>query len=115
MPNWNFVAIAGHAGRAADIRFTPSGAKVASFGLAVNEKFKEQERTHWFDVVAFGKTADIVEERVVKGSGVMVIGKLQTQEWEDKEGKKRKKVGVMAQMVMTDPPKQQADEEQAPF
>jgi len=67
---------------------------LAKFSIATNESYKNQkgERvtdTQWHNVVAWGKTAEIVESYVTKGKEVAVEGKLTTRSWDDKDGNKR--------------------------
>ena len=70
------------------------GKKLAKFSIATNESYKNQQGervtdTQWHNVVAWGKTAEIIEEYVTKGKEVAVEGKLTTRSYDDKEGNKR--------------------------
>ena len=71
-----------------------SGKKLAKFSIATNETYKNQQGervtdTQWHNVVAWGKTAEIIEEYVTKVKEVAVEGKLTSRSYDDKEGNKR--------------------------
>lgn len=90
----NKVQLIGNLGNDPEIVTLESGRKLAKFSIATNDSYKNNkgERvtdTQWHNVVAWGKTADIVEQYVAKGKEVAVEGKLTTRSWEDKEGQKR--------------------------
>lgn len=93
MPNLNKVTLIGHLGRDPEIRFLPSGDKVANFSLATTEKWnkgsEKQERTEWHKVAVFGKPAEIVESYLKKGDPVYIEGSIRYEEWNDKDGNKR--------------------------
>lgn len=90
----NKVVLVGHLGGDPESRYTPSGAAVANFNLATNESWRDsngdiQDKTEWHRCVMFGKSAELAGELLKKGQLVYVEGKLQTRNWEDKEGNKR--------------------------
>jgi single-strand DNA-binding protein len=97
----NKVILLGNVGKDPDIRSTPGGAIVASFGLATSDRFQDQQgnwqdRTEWHNLVAFKRNAEIIRDYVKKGSKLYVEGKLQTRSWDDKEsGQKRYKTEVV--------------------
>jgi single-strand DNA-binding protein len=81
----------GNLGADPEVRNTPSGAQVANFRVACTENWKDasgqrQERTEWVTIVAWKGLADIAQKYLRKGSKVYVEGKLQTRQWEDKNG-----------------------------
>lgn len=86
----NKVILIGNLGRDPEIRYTPSGAAVASVTLATSEGWKDkvtgenQERTEWHRVVFYQRLAEIVGEYLRKGSKVFVEGRLRTSKWQDK-------------------------------
>jgi single-strand DNA-binding protein len=85
-----------------ELRRTPNNNSVTSFTLAVNRSFTrqgEQPQTDFIDIVAWGKTAEFVSRYFVKGQQVAVAGRIQTRNWEDKQGNKRKSVEVVAEEV----------------
>jgi len=87
----NKVMLIGNLGADPEVRNTPSGAQVANFRVACTENWKDasgqrQERTEWVTIVAWKGLADIAQKYLRKGSKVYVEGKLQTRQWEDKNG-----------------------------
>lgn len=90
------ITIFGNLGKDVEQRFTPDGNAIATFSVAVSEKYGDKETTEWFSCVAFKKTAEIAGQYLRKGSQVIVIGRLRTSSWDDKEtGAKRYKTEVM--------------------
>lgn len=99
----NHIVIMGRLARDPDLRRTQTGTPVASFRLAVERDFKDKasgERiTDWIDVTAWSYTAEFVSKYFTKGRMAVVSGRLQTQEWTDRDGNKRRSVGVVADSV----------------
>ena len=100
----NKCMIIGNLGRDPEMRYTPSGQAVTQFTVAVNRNFKGtngdwQEETEWFRVVAWGPLAERTAEYLRKGRKVYVEGRLQTRQWEDREGQKRSTTELVAQTV----------------
>ena len=100
----NKVILVGRLGQNPDLKHTPSGAAVANFSVATNESWtdkqgQKQERTEWHRVVVWGKLAEIAGQYLEKGRQVYVEGKLQTREWQDKEGQRRWTTEVQAQSL----------------
>ncbi|MGA3373184.1 MAG: single-stranded DNA-binding protein [Terracidiphilus sp.] len=90
----NKVFLLGNVGKDPEIRSTPSGTMVASFGLATSERQKDasgnwSDRTEWHNVIAYAKLAEIVRDYVKKGSKLFIEGRLNTRNWDDKETKKK--------------------------
>ncbi len=90
----NKVQLIGNLGNDPEIVTLESGKKLAKFSIATNETYKNQQGervtdTQWHNVVAWGKTADIIETYVTKGKEVAVEGKLTHRSYDDKEGNKR--------------------------
>ena len=90
----NTVQLIGYVGNAPEIITLESGRKLAKFSIATNESYKNTKGekitdTQWHNVVAWGKTADLVETYVPKGKEIGVEGKLTSRSYEDKEGIKR--------------------------
>ena len=100
----NKVMIIGNLGADPEVRYTQSGAAVGNFNVATNEVWTDksgarQERTEWHRVVVFGKQAENCGKYLSKGRQVYVEGRLQTREWEDRDGNKRTTTEVIAQTV----------------
>ncbi|MCH2490248.1 MAG: single-stranded DNA-binding protein [Flavobacteriales bacterium] len=90
----NKVQLIGNLGNDPEIINLDSGKKLAKFSVATNDSYKNQQGeritdTQWHNVVAWGKTADIIETYVTKGKEVAIEGKLTSRSYEDKEGEKR--------------------------
>ncbi len=101
----NSVELTGNLTRDPELRFTPNGAPVANFGLAVNRRWQNRQTNEWeeqtsfFDVVCWRDLAENVAESLTKGARVMVVGRLEQRSWETQEGDKRSKVEVVADEV----------------
>lgn len=97
----NHAVIMGRLTRAPELRRTPDGTAVTSFTLAVNRTYGKEDRQQvdFIDIVAWRKTAEFVEKWFHKGMQVAVSGRIQTRNWEDKQGNKRKSVEVIADEV----------------
>ena len=94
MGSVNKVILVGNLGRDAELRYTPGGAAVATLNMATTEVWNDksgqrQEKTEWHRVVLWGKTAESLSEYLTKGKQIDVEGKLQTRQWDDKDGNKR--------------------------
>lgn len=101
MSSLNKAMLIGRLGQDPEVRYTQSNTAVANFSLATNERFKDrngefQERTEWHRIVAWGRTAEICQEYLKKGSLVYIEGPIQTREWEDKDGQKKYTTEVKA-------------------
>ena len=99
----NKVVLVGHLGGDPETRFTPSGTAVANFNIATNESWKDAngellDKTEWHRCVMFGKSAELAGELLKKGQLVYMEGKLQTRNWEDKDGIKRYTTEVVCDM-----------------
>ena len=91
----NKVILVGNLGKDPEGRFTPQGTAVTNLSVATNESWKNQngelqDRTEWHRVVMYGKMAETANEYMHKGQMVYIEGRLQTNEWEDKNQNKRK-------------------------
>ncbi|WP_448588514.1 single-stranded DNA-binding protein [Thermocrinis sp.] len=99
----NKVIIIGNLVRDPTINYLPSGAQVAEFSIAYNVRFRVNEewrdKTHFFDVRAYGKLAEGLGTRLSKGYTVVIEGRLSQDRWTDKEGKNQSKVRIIAESV----------------
>jgi single-strand DNA-binding protein len=94
MGSVNKVILVGNLGRDAELRYTPGGAAVATLNMATTETWTDkggqrQEKTEWHRVVFWGKVAESLTEYLTKGKQVYVEGRLETRQWNDKDGNKR--------------------------
>jgi single-strand DNA-binding protein len=100
----NKVMITGNLTRDPELRSTPSGTSILSFGVAVNDRRKNQQTGEWedrpnyIDCTVFGARADALSRFLAKGSKVAIEGKLQWHSWE-KDGQKRSKIDVVVDEV----------------
>ena len=97
----NKVMLIGRLGADPEIRYTPSGAEVATFRMATSESWtnkngEKEERTEWHRIVAWRNLAKICGEYLSKGKLVYIEGKIRTRAWEDKEGNKRSTTEIEA-------------------
>jgi len=100
---FNKIIVQGNLTRNPELRFTPSGTPVCSFGLAVNRRYKQgnevKEEVTFIDVVIYGKQAEHCAQYLTKGSSVLVEGRLIQRRWETEDHQKRSKHEITAQGV----------------
>ena len=104
MAGVNKVILVGNLGGDPEIRYTPSGAAVANFTIATSENWKDkdgqkQEKTEWHKIVVFAKLAEICGEYLHKGKQVYIEGRIQTRQWEDRDGNKRYTTEIVANQM----------------
>lgn len=98
--SFNKVMLLGNVTRDPELKYTPTGKAVVSFGLAMNSRYLDRQSNEWkdkaefIDVVFWEKKAEMVSEKILKGDKVYVEGSLQTRSWEDKNGTKHYKTEV---------------------
>lgn len=96
----NKVILIGNLGGAPEVRYTQTGTAVATFTLATSESWvkdgKKEEKTEWHKIVAWARLGEICGEYLTKGSRVYIEGKIQTRQWEDKDGNKRYTTEIIA-------------------
>lgn len=100
----NKVELLGRVGRDPEVRYMPDGKAVASLRLATSESWKDkngdwQEKTEWHSVTSFGKLAEVIGEHVTKGRELYVVGKIQTRQWQDKDGNDRYTTEIVASEI----------------
>ncbi len=99
--SFNQVIIMGNLTRDPELRTIPSGQSVCSFSIAVNRSWtgqdgQTQESTDFFDIVAWAKLGELVNQYLKKGRKCLVVGRLQTRSWEAQDGSKRKSTEIVA-------------------
>ncbi len=103
MASFNKVLLLGNLTRDPEVRQTPSGTVMSTFGLATNRRYRQddawQEEVCYVDVVAFGRLAETVGVYLKKGSLTMVEGRLHWRNWETEDGQRRSKLDVVANNV----------------
>lgn len=100
----NKVILVGNLGKDPELRYTPSGAAVATFSLATTERYKDrdgnrQEKTEWHNVVAWRQLAEICGKFLHKGKQVYIEGKIQTRSYDDRDGNKRYITEIVADQM----------------
>jgi len=99
---FNKVILVGNLTRDLELRYAPSGTAIGSTGIAVNRKFKssngeQRDETMFIDITFFGRTAEIANQYLRKGSKVLVEGRLKLDSWEDQNGGKRSKHTIVVE------------------
>ncbi len=102
MAGVNKVILIGRLGNDPEVRYFSDGTAVANFSIATSDEWKDKdsgekrERTEWHRIVAFRRLGEICGEYLSKGRQVYIEGKLQTREWEDRDGNKRYTTEIVA-------------------
>ena len=104
MASVNKAILVGNLGSDPEVRYLPSGQPVANFNIATTEKWSGKdgtpgEKTEWHRIVVFGKLAELCKEYLKKGRQVYIEGRLQTREWQNKEGQKQRTTEIIANAV----------------
>ena len=115
----NSVYLEGNLGRDPEVRYLPSGTGMANFSIAVSRRYQKngewQTETSWVNLVAFGKTAENIGKLLTKGDRIVINGRLQSNEWEDKEtGKKRSMLKVLVDNFSKIPKAEKKEASHAP-
>lgn len=97
----NLFQCIGRLGKDVEVRYAASGSAIASFSVALGEKYKSKsgeqvEKTEWVNITAFGKLAEICEKYLVKGSQVYISGRMQTDKYTDKQGVEKYSTKIIA-------------------
>lgn len=105
MGSVNRVFLVGNLGRDAEQRHTAGGTAVSNFSLATTDTWTDkssgqrQERTEWHRVVVWGRQSETLQQYLTKGKQICVEGRLQTREWNDRDGNKRYTTEVVADRI----------------
>jgi single-strand DNA-binding protein len=103
MASLNKIFLLGNLTRDPELRYTPNGTAVSTFGLAVNRRYgqgdERKDEVCFVDIVAFGRQAEITGEYLRKGRMALIEGRLRWRSWESQDGQKRSKHEVVADMV----------------
>ncbi len=100
----NRVILVGRLGRDPETRYTSAGQAVCNFSLATDESFKDrsgerQKRTEWHKIVLWGKQAEIAQQYLKKGMLVYIEGRIQSRQWDDRDGNKRTTVEIVGNLM----------------
>ncbi|MBW2176788.1 MAG: single-stranded DNA-binding protein [Deltaproteobacteria bacterium] len=102
MAGINKAILIGNLGRDPEVRYTPDGTAVANFSIATSDQWKDKntgekrEKTEWHRIVAFRRLGEVCGEYLSKGRQVYIEGRIQTRDWEDKDGVKRYTTEIVA-------------------
>ena len=91
----NSVNLIGRITKELDSKITKSGTTVCNFSIACNEKYNNEEKTHFFNCVSFGKTAEFIDQYCKKGGRIAINGKLAQRRWETQDGQKRSTLEIV--------------------
>ena len=99
--DFNQAIIMGNLTRDPELRTTPSGQSVATFAVATNRSWNDpsgerKDSVEYHDVVAWGKLGELVSNYLSKGRKVLVVGRLQTRNWEGQDGAKKQRTEIVA-------------------
>ena len=106
MASVNKVILIGNLGRDVELRYTSGGQAVASLNMATTEVWNDkssgqrQEKTEWHRVVLWGKTAESLAPYLLKGKQLYVEGRLQTRQWDDRDGNKRETTEIRTDRIV---------------
>jgi len=118
MASFNKVILLGNLTRDPELRYTPNGTPVATFGLAVNRRSgqgdERREEVCFVDIVTFGREAETASEFLSKGRAALIEGRLQWRSWEGQDGQKRSKHEVVAERIQFMPRAREEGMERTP-
>ncbi len=106
--NLNKVFLIGNLTRDPELKTLPSGSSVVSFAIATNRVWKDkagakQQDTQFHNIVSFGKQAEVIKQYMVKGSMILVEGRIQTRSWDGPDGAKKYMTEIIAEAVQFGP------------
>lgn len=109
--NLNKVLLMGNLTKDPELKTLPSGSSVASFGIATNRVWKnqqgeKQEEVQFHNIVVFGKQAETASQYLKKGASAFIEGRLQTRSWDAQDGTKKSKTEIVAERVQFGPRRQ---------
>lgn len=112
--SWNSVELMGNLTRDPELRYTPNGAAVCTFGLATNRTYtqdgEKKEEVDFHNLVAWNKLAELCNQLLKKGTKVFISGRLQYREWEGQDGVKRRNAEIVVGDMIVLTPKQTPEE-----
>ena len=105
MASLNRATLIGNLGKDPEIKTTPSGLQIANFSLATTDSVKKgdewENKTEWHNITCFGKTAEFAGKYLQKGTTAYIEGRIKTDSWDDENGVKKYKTGIIADKVMS--------------
>ncbi|MBI2330270.1 single-stranded DNA-binding protein [Candidatus Daviesbacteria bacterium] len=107
--SWNRVELIGNLTRDPELRYTPNGAAVATFGMATNRTYvtegERKEEVDFHKLVAWNKLAELCNQLLKKGMRVFISGRLQTRSWEAQDGTQRQTTEIVVEDMIILTPK----------
>lgn len=107
--SWNRIELIGNLTRDPELRYTPNGAAVATFGVATNRTYvtegEKREEVDFHKVVAWNKLGELCNQLLKKGSRVFISGRLQYRDWEGQDGQKRRDAEIVLEDMILITPK----------
>ena len=102
MANFNRVILAGNLTRDPQLSYTPSNTAVCEFGMATNRRWRDKDGNNkdevcFVDLIAYGRTAEVINQYMSKGRPILVEGRLRFRQWTNKEGQNRSKLDVFVE------------------
>ena len=102
MANFNRVILAGNLTRDPQLSYTPSNTAVCEFGMAINRRRRDRDGNNkdevcFVDLIAYGRTAEVINQYMSKGRPILVEGRLRFRQWTNKEGQNRSKLDVFVE------------------
>jgi len=105
MASLNRATLIGNLGKDPEVKTAPSGLQIANFSLATTDSVKKgdewENKTEWHNITCFGKTAEFAGKYLQKGNTAYIEGRIKTESWEDENGVKKYKTGIIADKVMS--------------
>ena len=95
----NKVILVGRMGQDPELKYTPTQTAVVNITVATTDKYQDKETTEWSRVVAFGKSAEFIANYLKKGALIYIDGRLQTRQWENRDGVKMYTTEVIANTI----------------
>lgn len=116
MASLNRVTIIGNLGKDVETKMAPSGLQISKFTVATTDSIKKGDTweniTEWHNITCFGKTAEFADKYLKKGNTVYLEGRIKTESWDDDNGVKKYKTGIIADKVMSLTKKEAVDDNQ---
>lgn len=97
--SFNKVILSGYVGKVGEPRKSKDDKSWITLSLATDSGYAGNKKTYWHNLMAFGKTADVIEKYVGKGSQIIVDGEITYSQWEDKNGVKKDQTTIMVSSV----------------
>lgn len=115
----NKAQVYGNLTKDPELKSLPSGSAVVNFSIATNRTWKDKdgqkkEEVQYHNIVAFGKTAELINQYMRKGSALLVEGRIQTRSWDGNDGKKNYRTEIVAENIQFGPKKDRGDAPDAP-